>query len=211
MAYIKFSVPATYVVSDVTLSGKSFWIYKLLKEKECMFDKYPEKILYCYSVWQPLFDKMKNELGVIFHEGVPTSEEILSIGDPNIHTLICLDDLQHDIVNNVSIEKLFPQWCHHKCISVIFVNQNLFYQGKCSRTLTLNTMYTILLKNYRNVQQVEVLGRQLGKGSLLKEAYLDAISKPYGYLVVDLNPRVSDVIQLRTNIFPDEQPVVIYR
>ena len=43
MAYIKFSVPATYVVSDVTLSGKSFWIYKLLSEKECMFEKYPEK------------------------------------------------------------------------------------------------------------------------------------------------------------------------
>ena len=74
-----------------------------------------------------------------------------------------------------------------------------------------NVNFKHYVHNYRNVQQVEVLGRQLGKGSLLKEAYLDAISKPYGYLVVDLNPRVSDAIQLRTNIFPDEQPVVVYK
>ena len=165
-----------------------------------------DELLFCLAAFI-----RKNELNDFFHEGVPSSEEILAFGDENVHTLICLDDLKHDIVNNISIEKLFTQYCHHKCISVIFVNQNLFYQGKCSRTLNLNTMYTILLKNYRNIQQIDILGRQLGKGSLLKEANVDAISWPYVYLVLDLNPRVNDAVQLKTHVFPDEFPTIVYR
>ena len=96
-------------------------------------------------------------------------------------------------------------------MSVIYLNQNLYDQGKCARTLNLNTAYTVLLKNPRNTQQVALLGRQLGMGSALKSAYLDATSKPYGYLVVDLSPKSDEKYRLRSNVFPDEVAVVVYQ
>ena len=107
--------------------------------------------------------------------------------------------------------KNFTQLSHHNNLSVIYLNQNLYYQGKCARTLDLNTAYTVLLKNPRNIQQVALLGRQLVMGKLLKAAYCDATSLPFGYLVVDLSPKGNESYRLRTNVFPAELPVVIYR
>ena len=122
MATIQFSDPGSWVLSGMTLSGKTYWVYKLLCNKEVMFQNPPKKVMYCFSIWQPIFDKMRNELNVIFHEGVPSHAEILDFADDGNHTLICLDDLQHEIVNNITIEKLFTQICHHKRVSVIYIN-----------------------------------------------------------------------------------------
>ena len=96
-------------------------------------------------------------------------------------------------------------------MSVLYITQNLFYQGRCSRTLHLNTSYNVLLRNHRNIQQIGILGRQVGLGKKLVEAYRDATDKPYGYLVLDVSPSSSSDLQMRTNIFPDESPVVVYK
>ena len=145
-----------------------------------------------------------------FVQGMPCPDKIKEIFDGE-HHIICLDDLQHEVAISKEAEKLFTQLSHHNNLSVIYLNQNLYYQGKCARTLNLNTAYTVLLKNPRNTQQVALLGRQLGMGSDLKSAYLDATSKPYGYLVVDLSPKSDEKYRLRSNVFPDEAPVVIYQ
>ena len=140
-----------------------------------------------------------------------SEQDILNFAGNGKHNLICLDDLQQEVVNNKVIEKLFTQFCHHHCVSVIFINQNLFYRGKCARTLSLNTYYTVLLKNQRNLQQISLFGKQIGKSKLLLEAYKDVISSPYGYLVLDLSPQCECDYQIRSKIFPDEQPIVVYK
>ena len=211
METVLFDFPANWCVSGATGCGKTFWVYKLLQHKDSLFKSPPKVILYCYSIWQPLFDLMEKDLGVKFYKGVPTLEELMLFGKNSDHKLICLDDLQQEVVNNKTVEKLFTQLCHHLCISVIYINQNLFYQGKCARTLHLNTAYNVLLKNQRNIEQIGILGRQIGLGKMLVEAYKDAIASPYGYLIVDLSPKATPAFQLRTHIFPDEFPIVIYK
>lgn len=42
------------------------------------------------------------------------------------------------------------------------------------------------------------------------EAYNDAVKRTYGYLLVDLKPNTDDSLRLRTNIFPDEAPQIVY-
>ena len=153
---------------------------------------------------------MEKNLDVEFVQGMPHPEKIKDIFDGH-HHVICLDDLQHEVANSKEAEKLFTQLSHHNNLSVIYLNQNLYYQGKCARTLNLNTAYTVLLKNPRNTQQVALLGRQLGMGKKLQEAYKDATEKPYGYLVVDLSPKSDESYRLRTNVFPDESPTIIYQ
>ena len=83
----------------------------------------------------------------------------------------------------------------------------MYCQGKCARTMSLNTHYMILLRNPRDVSQVTVLAKQTGLGQTLVDAYQDALSKPYGYLVVDLSPHSSN-FKLKTDIFPDEYTIV---
>ena len=210
METIKFESPSTWVVSGMTGSGKTFWLYKLLQNKDIMFVSPPNNIRYCYSVWQNVFDDMENELNVTFLEGLPSVEHIKDIFDGK-HNLIYLDDLQHEVSNNKEIEKLFTQLSHHNNLSVIYINQNLYYQGKCARTMNLNTAYTVMLKNPRNIQQAALLGMQIGMRKVLKEAYQDVNKKQYGYLIVDLSPKSNEKYRLRTNVFPDELPVIVYQ
>ena len=56
-----------------------------------------------------------------------------------------------------------------------------------------------------------LLGRQLGIGNTLRDAYNDATNKSFGYLIVDLSPKSDEKYKLRTNVFPDEAPLVLYQ
>lgn len=207
----KFVHPANWMISGMTGSGKTYWIQKLLSNKNELFVVPPVKVLYCYSIWQPLFETMETKLGVTFHKGVPSDSDIYSFANNDSHNMIVLDDLQQEVVSSSTVEKLFTQICHHCCISVIFINQNLFYQGKCARTLHLNTYYTVLLKNHRNVQQISTLGRQIGKSDLLLQSYNDVMKEPYGYLLLDLSPNTPFDYQVRSHVFPNEFPIVVYK
>ena len=108
------------------------------------------------------------------------------------------------------MELLFTRGCHHKHLTVIFLTQNLFYQGRCSRTCSLNTHYLVLLKSPRQGNQLLHLGRQLypSKAGVLVQAYNDSTKSDYGYLVVDSTPKGDDKYRLRTHIFPGEDPIV---
>jgi hypothetical protein len=108
---------------------------------------------------------------------------------------------------------LFCQFSHHLNITVLFLSQNIFHTGRCSRSLNLNSHYYILFKNKRDVNQIKTLGRQLfpHKGDILLESYLDATKKPYGYLLLDLHPRSDERYMLRSQIFPEEGDIVLYK
>jgi hypothetical protein len=43
-----------------------------------------------------------------------------------------------------------------------------------------------------------------GSTKYMLEAYQDATSKPFGYLLIDLKPQTDERIRLRSNIFPGE-------
>jgi hypothetical protein len=73
--------------------------------------------------------------------------------------LIVLDDVMHRVVQNVDMELLFTQGCHHRRLSVVFIRQNIFPRGTKSRTITLNTTYLVMMKNVRDVSQVATLER----------------------------------------------------
>jgi hypothetical protein len=198
-------------ISGTTGSGKTTWLLNLLKNADQMFSIPPENILYCYGVWQDLFEHMENISPKIqFHDGIPPESLVNSITSNKKHNLIILDDLMSEVVKNESVEILFTRTSHHKKLSVIYINQNMFCQGKNARTINLNCHYLILFKNLRDASQVCTLGRQIFPkcSALLEEAYKDCMTTPYGYLVVDLSPHTDDRFRLRTNIFPGQDTIV---
>ena len=121
---------------------------------------------------------------------------------------IIVDDLMAEVVKDQRMQYLFTRGSHHRNLTVIYLNQNMFAQGKCARTINLNTHYMILLRNPRDVSQVSILAKQIGLMRSRPEAYEDSLSKPYGYLLVDLSPHTEKNHQLKTSILPGEEMVV---
>jgi hypothetical protein len=189
-------------------SGKTTLLYKILKNRKELFTTPPEKIMYFYGVWQKMFDSMERELPVDFVEGLPAKDIIDEFADGTSRCIV-LDDLMSDVVKSIDMQHIFTRGSHHKNITVIYLNQNMYCQGKFSRTLSLNTQYIFILKCPRDTTQLALMGRQIGVGKSLIEAYEDVMANyPYGYLMLDLSPHNNDGYKLKTNIFPEEDEVV---
>lgn len=197
------------IVSGCTGSGKTRFVKRLLDNLGEMYnDTPPVATLYCYGVYQDLYDEMKRSVpNIDFHCGLPDAEMLEELSKDGEHKLVILDDLQHKAVENEEIELMFTQYCHHRHLSCIFMQQNMYMQGKHSRTIALNCWYMVLMENVRDKLQVMNLARQMypGQSQIMMEAYQDATSIPWGYLVVDTSPGVDSKFRLKTHIFPGEE------
>ena len=70
----------------------------------------------------------------------------------------------------------------------------------------------VALKNVRDRNQFSFLARQAypENSDSLYRTYLDSPSRPHVYLILDFSQDTDDRVRFRTNVFPDERPVVIY-
>lgn len=209
---IPFQPCSSVWISGQTGSGKTRWVYQFLRHVNDMYGSDPpEHILYCFGIYQPLFDEMERTIPhFTCQRGLPSEDQLEDFTRDRRHRMIIVDDLMHEVVRNQNMELLFTQGCHHRKISVIFITQNLFPKGKHARTIALNTWYLVLMKNPRDVSQVAVLGRQLfpGKTQGFIKAYEDAVGADFGYLVIDNSPRGNEQHRLRTRVLPGEEPIV---
>ena len=173
-----------------------------------MFSQNIKKIYYFYNNWLKKFEEEINT-DIEYRQGLPTEQDFKSCPNDD-HCIVVIDDMQVSALNNIFIANLFSRESHHRNISVILILQNLFHQRKYCRDISLNTYYFILFKNPRDIQQIKLLGRQLGMQKKLLDVYLDATEVPFGYLLIDLSPGNSDSYILRSCIFPDEH-MIIYK
>ena len=67
---------------------------------------------------------------ITFHEGMPNDLFRSKNFDPSLPSLTVFDDLMRTAMNDDSTADLFKEGAHHRNISVIFIIQNLFFQGK---------------------------------------------------------------------------------
>ena len=189
--------PFTATMSGPTGCGKTMFIFKLIEHVDKMIVPSPKKVMYCYGEYQSIFAEYPN---VIFNEGLPDISQF----DGREPLLLILDDLMD--VTNESVSAIFTRISHHRNVSVIYITQNIFPRNKFARTISLNSHYMILFKNPRDAGQFATLARQMyPEGSTFAiEAFKDATSAPYGYLLVDMKPDTDDRHRLRTNVFPGE-------
>lgn len=173
-------------------SGKTELILNMLMKGT--FQPPFEQILYFYREAQPIFSNFSNQLNIRFIRF--TSFDITK----NLQNcLLIFDDSCEEIYNDKEFVKIATSG-RHRNLNVIYVKHNLFQQSKWSRTIDLNTTHIILFKSLRDVQQIEFLGKQLNNSQFLKEAYLLATQQPYGHLLIDLDPKTSEVLRYCSNV-----------
>ena len=201
--------PFSCVISGPSNSGKTFFVKHLIERTDEMVSKKIENIVYIYDCWQPLYDDMLKIRNINFVQGIPTTLNDDALLPSNRTNLLIIDDVMKDASNNAEVEKAFTQYVHHRNLSVIYLIQNLFFQGKSSRTISLNTNYLILFKNPRDNNQVGVLGRQMypGDTKFFMECFQNAVKEPFGYLMIDYKAKTPEDFRLRTDLLSN-RPVV---
>ena len=198
--------PFTMLVTGPTGSGKSTWVKELLMRRDFMIRPSPQRIMWFYRRWQPLYTELHRLVPRIeFIQGIPPTIKRDDFFNTRYPTLFIIDDLMRDATHSADVCELFTEGSHHRNLSVICLLQNLFYKGKESRTMSLNSQYLVLFTNPRDQQQVSVLARQMypGRSHFFMEEYRAATEQPYGYLLVDLKQTTPNDRRLRSKIFHD--------
>lgn len=189
-------------------SGKSQLLYELLKHSSGMFKAPVKKIYFCYSVDQPLYEKMRQEMpDIVFVEGLPSKNVLESwYLNEQGHKLLVMDDLMTEASKSNDVVSIYCKYAHHFNFFCFLVSQNVFNPGKEFRTISLNTHYFILFKNRRDELQIQTLGRQIFPRQLayFMDSYRKATMEKYGYLLVDLSPHSDPTYKLRTHILPQQ-------
>lgn len=200
---VSLKTPFTMLIAAPSQAGKTVFTFRLLQHADTLITPPVDRIIYCYAEYQQVFEQYPD---ITFHEGIPNLQEF----DGKQSVLLVLDDFMSETTQDFS--NLFTKFSHHRNISVIYITQNLFYNGKHNRTISLNSHYIVVFKNPRDQTQISVLAKQMfpGNSKYMIEAFNDAVKRDYGYLMIDLKPTTDSSLRLRTNILPGEEPQIAY-
>lgn len=192
---------AVFQIVGPSGSGKTYFVCKLLQNNSFFKEKFNQ--IYWHQggggesgLTSLEFCKLKNVKVIDGFDKNWISR--LKKGD-----VIIIDDLYQEANKESDFNNLFTKIARHKCITVIFITQNLFHQGGNHRTRNLNVHYLVLFKNPRDQTVVDFVSRQAfpQNKKYLIDSYQDAVQNPHGYLFIDFTQQCPDELRVRTDIF----------
>ena len=191
------------MIAGPSQCGKTTFTRQLLRQANVLFERPIKQIVYCYGLWQECFKDMTGH--VQFMEGIP---EDIPTRRPGV---LVLDELVRHCSDDERILGLFTKISHCD-VACIYLTQNLFPPGKCSRSISLNAHYIIAFNNPRDTLGLQTLAQQAFAVQVpfVWKSFHGATSQPFGYLMLDLHPRTQNIQRVRTRILPSEHrfPIV---
>ena len=178
-------------------SGKTVFINDMLRMKT--FQPSFDRILYFYKHFQAIYDTMIQSITDIeFIQGVDFDLIDNLPADGTKYLLIFDDSL--DILSKSEKFNGIATAGRHRNLNCVYIKHNLFHKNKTGRDAELQTTHIVLFKSPRDVQQIDILGRQLGLGTQLKQWYDDATQESFGHLMIDLRPSTPDLLRYCSNV-----------
>ena len=188
----QFRCPTRLLIAGPLGCGKTTFTTRLLLDNTDLFSKTPESVYYCYGSWQKGFEKLK-EGGVKFHKGIPDIE-LLHKWSLEGQGILALDDLMDEGSNDKRVLDLFTRDSHHQGVTVLYLCQDLFPNGKYAKTISRNAHYIAVFKNPQD---------QLG--------IRKATERPFGYMLLDLHPASQDNTRILSHVLKGEGVMRCYQ
>ena len=106
-----FHHPFNMIISGLNQSMKTYFVMQMLKDTLIVF--YPDEVYLFYSVYQTLFDDLKQQ-GVITNsfKSIEGALSLLEDSDKQKSKLFILGDLQTEVMNSREISSLFKHGTH---------------------------------------------------------------------------------------------------
>lgn len=196
MCYVNERHSLDDILFVIQQAGKTTFCVELLNNADRMIDTKFDKI---YWLLGDVNAQPKNlNVPVEFIIGMPDEFENKS-GKPCLYVL---DDSMFE-TENKSVANLLTRGSHHQNMSVIFITQNLYQQGKYARTISLNFTHLCVMNNPRDRLQFSYLARQLYPENAkdLLRVYKETTDEPFTYLLIDLTQKTHNLFRFRTDIF----------
>ena len=183
-------------------SGKTQLVSNMLKNQSKIFQPCFDEIVYLYNHYQKHYDTLlvncvSQKHSIEFHQGLNWSE-VERCEARKLRTLVVIDDLYQQACEDEYFINLVIAG-RHRNIYFIALKHNLFQQSKHSKTIKLNVTQMISFKSPSDLEQIGVLGRQMGDRQLLIDAYKKATQAPFGHLMIDFDSHTDAELNLCSN------------
>lgn len=202
--HLRFKHPFTATVAGPTSSGKTVFVRRLLTHHRSLttIGKGTINVIWCYGSWQSSYTEEIPGCNIHYHQGLVTIDQVKKLR-PH---MIVIDDLMNECAGNPELSAFFTKHSHHEQVSDVFIIQNLFYQAKEMRNISLNSHYVVAMKNPRDREQLLNFAKQMysGRRKVLEEVFNDAFKKPFSYILFDFKNDTPESMRLRTRLFPEE-------
>ena len=198
-----FKHPTSIKVSGLTRCGKTRLVCRILEDK--LIQLFATRIIWVFSESQPDYDMIRERFPRIEFEK-EWRDEIFDSLSPEQRNIMVLDDQMVVASSSTSVADLFTKGSHHRNLTVIYLVQNVYNQGKSQRSISLNSHYSVIFRNGRDASKFRTMAYQIcpNDGKWLVDSFTDATSKPYGYLVLDHHPSTPEDQTVVTNTLPGE-------
>ena len=210
---LRFAEGSTHLVVGASGCGKTSRMHAYLRLKNDLFQHGDaiNHVIFFYAVWQEEYTQMQQE-GLVqeWVNAFPSNEEFLARNREHERTICVLDDamnhISRDLVEIVTVS------ARHSKATTFLLFQSLFPAHPLARQISLNVKYFHLFKNPRENAQIQILARQLQPRGYryIVEAYHEATKKPYSCFIVDLLQETADEVRYRSNVLPDEWPMIAW-
>ena len=155
------------MLSGPTGCGKTVFVQKFLKYIDRASNRRFDRIILYYGESQSGYRDLGKDIEC--REGLPESNDWMNDPKPK---LIIIDDLMRESSSGGAIVNLFTKGSHHNNLSVIFITQNIFNQGKGQRDISLNAQSLSYSEIYEIEHKCRCSKRLSGTSKELKAARL---------------------------------------
>lgn len=210
---LKLKTPFAMMIAGPSQSGKSEFMFNLVKFRHDVCTGDFSRIIYCQANSyahknQKFFQKLQAEFPQIELCHSLPDINALHLNLNNLPKLILIDDMMREVVKSDQMSDLVANDVHSFNISVAFSFQNYFARGKNGNNLIRNCHYKVIFYNRSEMLELRNISTQtVDAPKFLKfnfnYLYNHYPEDPSHYILIDSHPR-SQISQLwcRSHIFP---------
>ena len=122
--------------------------------------------------------------------------------NPKFNNVLVFDDLMAQATDGPVLFSLFTQG-RHRNASVILLLQNMFPKGKFNTDISRNGQYITLFRSPSDRKQIDMVAERIfaKDKSNFMSAYAKETERPYGYLLINNQPKTPTEKQVLANVF----------